>query len=66
MSRNGPPESLPNAADQAKGAGLEVAQESTPDLLELLESLPQIPVLDDPESYPEDLPEAALAHVPWL
>lgn len=65
MSRNGPPQSLPNAAEQAKGEGLATAAENTPDLSALLDGLPAIAVEEDTEHYP-DVPEEALAHVPWL
>lgn len=65
MSRKGPPEALPNAAEQAKGVGLDVARQYTQDALELLKGLPAIPVDEETEHFP-DVPEEASAHVPWV
>lgn len=65
MSRNGPPQSLPNAAEQAKAEGLDTAAGNTPELLDLLAGLPALPVEEEAEQYP-DVPEEASAHVPWL
>ncbi len=65
MSRSGPPQSLPNSAEQAKADGLMTAADNTPILSDLLAGLPAIPVEEETEHYP-DVPEEALAHVPWL